>query len=83
MKMTCRTLRKKWLWPAFPPVETVKKMLEAQAQAPRAAGHPTESTSQTCPVDLEQWEQELVQALSSKNPQVQGKAAWLNSSGLF
>lgn len=81
MKMTCRTLRKKWLWPAFPPMETVKKLLEAQA--PRAAGHPTQSTSQTCPVDLEQREEKLVQALSSKDPQLQGKAVWLNSSGLL
>lgn len=47
MKMTCRTLRKKWLWPDFPPMETAKKLPEAQA--PRAAGHPAQSTSQTCP----------------------------------
>lgn len=59
VQITLRTLRKKWLWPAFPPMETAKKLLEAQA--PRAAGHPTQSTSQSCPVDLEQWEEELVQ----------------------
>lgn len=62
-------------------METAKKLLEAQA--PRAAGHATQFTSQTCPVDLEQWEEELVQALSSKDPQLQGKAAWLKSSRSF
>ncbi|TRZ04816.1 hypothetical protein HGM15179_022291 [Zosterops borbonicus] len=62
-------------------METVKKLLEAQA--PRAAGHPTQSTSQICPVDLEQWEEELVQALSSEHPELQGKAAWLKSSWSF
>lgn len=60
-------------------METAKKLLEAQA--PRAAGHRAQSKFQICTVDLEQREEELVQALSSKDPQLQGKAAWLNSSG--